>query len=108
MNKPPASRWTSRVTLILAVLILIPSLLGFAGKFLEFVHVFSGETDGVFAITPIVNYLLATCGFLLLLLWATVNGMFHDIERPKYTLLEREAELDRQPSRTTPSQGKVA
>jgi hypothetical protein len=83
------------VTVILAVLILVPSMLGFIAKFTEFVHTFRGETGGVFAITPMVNYLLASLGFLCLLLWAGVNGMFHDIEKPKYTMLERENELDR-------------
>jgi hypothetical protein len=26
--------------------------------------------------------------------WATYNGMFHDIERPKITMLENEERLD--------------
>lgn len=96
-NRPDAatSKWTARVTLILAILILIPSLYGFGSKFIEFLHVFSGEADGAFAIAPILNYLLASCGFLLLLLWAIAHGMFHDIERPKYTMLEQEEAIDR-------------
>ena len=52
--------------------------------------------EGAFAIAPIVNYLLASAGFLFVLLWATANGMFHDIEAPKYRMLEREEELDKQ------------
>jgi len=83
------------VTLLLAIAILLPSLWGFGSKFVEFVLTFRGESDGVFAITPIMNYLLASLGFLMLLLWATLNGMFHDIEKPKYTMLEREQQLDR-------------
>ena len=67
---------------------------GFAGKFYEFIHIFRGETDGAFAVAPILNYLLASGGFLLLLLWATLNGMFHDIERPKHAMLDRERQLD--------------
>ena len=94
-----AARLRSWITLILAILILIPSLWGFGSKFLEFVHVYRGQADGAFAIAPILNYLLASAGFFLLLMWAAMNGMFHDIEGPKYTLLEREAELDAQPSR---------
>ena len=96
-NRPDAasSRWTARITLILAILILVPSLYGFGRKFIEFLHVFSGEADGAFAIAPILNYLLASCGFLLLLLWAIAHGMFHDIEKPKYTMLEQEEELNR-------------
>ena len=94
------SRTRSIVTLILAALILVPSMLGFLAKFNEFVHTFRGETGGVFAITPVANYLLASLGFLCLLVWAAMNGMFHDIEKPKYTMLERENELDRK-SHTT-------
>jgi hypothetical protein len=89
-----AARIRARVTLILAVAILIPSLYGFAGKLWEFIHIFRGDADGAFAATPILNYLLASGGFLLLLLWATAHGMFHDIERPKAVMLENEARLD--------------
>jgi hypothetical protein len=78
-----------------AAAILIPSMLGFGAKFIEFVHTFRGETGGAFAITPIVNYMLASLGFLCLLAWATLNGMFHDVEQPKHTMLDRERELDR-------------
>ena len=52
--------------------------------------------EGAFAISPIVNYLLASFGFLLLFGWAALGGMFHDIEQPKYTMLENEARLDQQ------------
>lgn len=84
----------NKITLLLAVAILVPSLWGFGSKFREFVALASGEVDGAFALTPVVNYLLASLGFLCLFLWAAVNGMFHDIERPKETMLENEAMLD--------------
>ena len=83
------------ITIIFAVPILIFSGLGFAAKFIEFIHTFQGEIDGVFAITPMVNYLLASAGFFCLLVWATLNGMFRDIEEPKRTMLENDASLDR-------------
>lgn len=82
------------VTLLLAVFILLPSLWGFGSKFLEFITIVRGDVDGVFAVTPIVNYLSASLGFLCMFAWAAANGMFHDIERPKFTMLENEAELD--------------
>jgi nitrogen fixation-related uncharacterized protein len=81
--------------LLLAVVILVPTGLGFANKFYEFIVLFRGDADGVFAITPIVNYLLAGFGFLLMFFWAAFNGMFHDIEHPKHLHLERERMLDR-------------
>lgn len=82
------------ITIIFAVLILIPSMLGFVMKFMELVNLTQGETDGGFAITPVVNYLLASAGFFFLLLWAAINGMFNDLEKPKYLMLENEERLD--------------
>jgi hypothetical protein len=90
----PESRPKSIVTLLLAFAILIPSLWGFGTKFYEFVLVARGDVEGVFAVTPVINYLLASLGFLLLFGWAAANGMFHDIEQPKRTMLEIEQQLD--------------
>lgn len=76
------------------VFFLGPCFFGFGTKFIELIHVFRGDPEGAFAVAPIVNYLLATTGFLFMLGWATANGMFHNIEQPKYDMLKREAELD--------------
>ncbi len=84
--------WT--ITIVFGVLILIPSMLGFVMKFGELMSLTQGAEDGGFAITPVVNYLLASAGFFFLLMWAAVNGMFRDLERPKYLMLENERELD--------------
>ncbi len=89
-----ATVWQTRLTLIFAVIILIPSMYGFTGKFIELVHVYRGAPGGAFAVAPIMNYLLASAGFFCMLLWATRNGMFRDIERAKYAFLEHEKELD--------------
>jgi hypothetical protein len=91
----PTSRFQVRLTLLFAVLILIPSGYGFAGKFLELIRVYRGESDGAFAVAPMMNYLLASLGFFCLLLWAATHGMFRDIESPKYEMLEHEELLDR-------------
>jgi hypothetical protein len=82
------------ITLVFAVLILVPSMIGFVMKFMEFIHTFRDDAAGAFAITPMVNYLLASLGFLCLLLWSVANGMFRDMEKPKQIMLEREAMLD--------------
>jgi hypothetical protein len=82
------------VMLLMALAVLVPSLYGFGTKFLEFVALYRGDVDGAFAISPILNYLLASLGFLLLFAWAALGGMFRDIEQPKYTMLENEAWLD--------------
>ena len=92
-----STAWT--ITIVFAVLILIPSMLGFLMKFGELMEltqtVSEGGADGGFAITPVVNYLLASAGFFFLLLWAAVNGMFRDLEQPKHVMLQNEQELDR-------------
>jgi hypothetical protein len=87
------SRRRSLIVGVLAVLILVPALLGFGTKFREFLALWDDE-EGAFTIVPIVNYLLATAGFFLLLCWAILHGMFRNIEQPKYQMLEQEKELD--------------
>jgi hypothetical protein len=89
-----AQRRMRRIMLVMAVGILVPSLYGFGTKFLEFIALYRGDVEGVFAISPILNYLLASTGFLCLFAWAIMHGMFRDIERPKYTMLETEQRLD--------------
>ncbi len=86
--------WVHWFVALILVLIVAVSGVGFALKLWEFVVVFSQSAEGAFAITPVVNYGLATAGFLCLLLWGMFNGMFRDIEEPKYTMLEREARID--------------
>jgi hypothetical protein len=88
------SRRKAWITLVMAVLILIPSLYGFAGKFIEFVHIYRGTGGGEFAVAPILNYLLASAGFFCMLLWAAWNGMFRDVEQPKEEFLDNEARID--------------
>ncbi|QDU62986.1 hypothetical protein Pan216_38600 [Planctomycetes bacterium Pan216] len=87
-------RWLGRVTAILAVVILAPCLYGFSAKFAEFVATAQHDELGVFAILPVFNYTLASLGFVMLMIWAMFQGMFRDIEQPKYTMLEQEAMLD--------------
>lgn len=91
-RKDRSIAWT--ITIVFGVLILIPSMLGFVMKFGELMTLTGGSSDGGFAITPVINYLLASLGFFFLLMWAAINGMFRDLERPKYLMLENERELD--------------
>lgn len=69
-------------------------MFGFGTKFYELIRVFQGDSSGAFAITPILNYLLAGAGFVALFAWAAKNGMFRDIECPKHQMLENERRLD--------------
>ena len=89
-----SSRWKSAFTLFFALAVLVPCLWGFTTKLIEFIALCRGDVDGAFAIMPVLNYLLASLGFLLLFSWAVIQGMFHDIERPKYTMHENEQRLD--------------
>jgi hypothetical protein len=97
MNSPTvpqaSARRRSRLTMLLAVVILVPALLGFGKKFLEFLALL-GDKDGAFAVLPVLNYLLASAGFLMLFFWAIMHGMFRDIEKPKFTMLETEHRID--------------
>ena len=94
-ESPKAVRFRSRVVLVMAVVILGFSMYGFIGKLIEFFHVLGGTGDTLFVITPVLNYLLATVGFILLLFWAIGQGMFHQVEQPKHRLLDDEEYLDR-------------
>ena len=93
-SPPKTSRGIMVATIIMGIIILLPSLVGFVNKLMEFGNVVSSETDGVFAMTPLANYTFATLGFFCLLIWTTAQGMFHNIERPKETMMSRESELD--------------
>ncbi len=55
----------------------------------------TGDIPG-FAVVQMVTYFVAVVGFVLLLIWSFLKGHFKDVEGPKYRMMEREAELDRQ------------
>lgn len=94
----PTSLLQNVIVSILAVVIIGFCFFGFGSKFLEFVHLVTGDevtiSEGIFAVAPMVNYLLASAGFLCLLGWAAAHGMFHNIEGPKHTMLDIDAQLD--------------
>lgn len=81
------------VTIILALMILVPACYGFGSKFREFL-LLAPDPDGAFTIMPILNYLLVSAGFLCLFFWAIMHGMFRDIEKPKFTMMANERRLD--------------
>lgn len=75
---------------------LIPSMLGFANKFLDLMIIAQGDEEGAFALTPMINYLLATAGFFCMLMYAVAQGAFHDLNGPSRAMFENELELERQ------------
>ncbi len=95
VNQPRATTRSQVLTTVgFALLLLVPSVLGFANKFRELVLLSRSGVEGIFAVTPVVNYLLASLGFFCLFFWAIYHGMFRDIEAPKFTMLENERKLD--------------
>ncbi len=91
-SSPRRRTWT---TLVMILAFLVPAFFGFGTKFLEFLTLL-GDQDGAFVVMPVLNYLLATLGFLMLLIWAMMHGMFRDLEKPKFTMLAQEEMLDRE------------
>ena len=87
---------THWLTWFFAAIVLIPTILGFANKFLDLILVAQGDEEGAFAVTPIVNYLLATAGFLCLLIWTAMQGAFRDLDGPSVAMLENQRRLDGQ------------
>ena len=75
--------------------VVIPSAPGFIDKLIQFIKVAQTAEGGGFALVPIMNYMLVAIGFVCLMAWATMHGMFRNIEKPKYTMLEQEDAIDR-------------
>jgi len=71
-------------------------MLGFANKFLDLMIIAQGDEEGAFALTPMINYLLATAGFFCMLMYAVAQGAFHDLNGPSRAMFENELELERQ------------
>ncbi|TWU29798.1 hypothetical protein [Bythopirellula polymerisocia] len=99
MDETNPSRMQNYIVGIMSIVILGFCMFGFGSKFIELVYMVldydsSASTEGVFAVAPLSNYLLASAGFLCMLGWAASQGMFRDIERPKQTMLDIEEELD--------------
>jgi hypothetical protein len=70
--------------------------LTFCLKLYDFVKTASrGDLPG-FAFATVVSYFIVTLGFLCLAVWAYLRGHYHDIEEPKYRLLETEEAIERE------------
>ena len=85
---------THWLTWVVSAVILTPAILGFANKFIDLLLVVQGDEDGSFAVTPVVNYLLATAGFLCLFIWTASKGAFQDLDAPSRTMFENELKFD--------------
>lgn len=83
-------------TWLVAAFVLIPTILGFANKFLDLILVMQGDEEGAFAATPIMNYIFATAGFLCLLIWTATQRAFEDLDEPSRRMFENEQLFDAQ------------
>lgn len=92
-------------TIAMAFIVLIPSCIGFGGKLYELFLLARTESDSGFALVPLCNYLLATAGFTCMLIWASMHGMFRNIEQPKFQFYDREIELDKRFHTASPEDG---
>ncbi|MCK6457086.1 MAG: hypothetical protein L6Q92_11220 [Phycisphaerae bacterium] len=79
---------------VFAVVILGPAGYGFVEKLTLFILAVKRDLIAGFTLFPVVNYLIVTAGMVCLMVWAVANGMFRDVEKPKYDMLNREALLD--------------
>ena len=97
-ERTPAEKMRDIFVTILAFVIFGFCAYGFGGKLLELVRLVresdSAASEGVFAVAPLMNYLLASAGFLCMLGWAACHGMFRDIEGPKETMLKYDQMLN--------------
>jgi hypothetical protein len=93
MTQTAPARPRPKLMIVLALIILVPAMVGFGNKFWEFLILLGDEQDS-FTVIPILNYLLVSLGFLFLFGWAVLHGMFRNIEGPKYTMLADQQRLD--------------
>ena len=90
----PASRafiWTFSIVLVAV------AGTAFLFKLIEFfvTATTSGPSALASFLIPVLNYLLVAAGFFCLFVWAYVSGQFRDLEKPKYRMLELQAQMDR-------------
>ena len=77
-----------------AIAVMVIAGLGFSYKMTEFVFTIIRDDVEGFGAVAVATYLVGMLPLLLLTLWATFTGRFRDIERPKYRVLELDAEIE--------------
>lgn len=87
------------VVFVMAVAVMVGAGLAFVNKMLEFVLTISRHDVEGFGVAAVATYLIGMLPIVFLTLWAVATGRFRDIERPKYRMLELDAELDAEAAR---------
>ena len=84
-----------RSWLIFFGFIIAMAAVAFGFKFYEFFVDLASQEGFRFAGAHLATYLLVAGGFFLLLIYAFLHGHFHDIEQPKFDILDKERQRDR-------------
>ncbi len=91
-----ASRKIERFMMRLFAVVVICSGAAFVFKLYEFLEDLTNREGLHFAGAHLLTYVLVAGGFALLLIYGFMKGQFTDIEEPKFEMLEKEIEYDRQ------------
>lgn len=102
----PISRGTRMFLWLFSILMVITAGTAFLFKLIEFIYQFisadntvaggQGVRHGfIFAISPLMTYLIVAAGFACLFVWALLGGQFKDVEAPKYRMLDLQDQIDR-------------
>jgi nitrogen fixation-related uncharacterized protein len=89
-RRPPAGP----VAFVLAIAVMVIAGGAFVYKMAEFtVTIARDEVEG-FGAVAVATYLIGMVPIVFVTLWAVLTGRFHDIEAPKYRVLEIDRELE--------------
>lgn len=83
---------------IFSIAMVVTAGTAFVFKLIEFIFTATsaGEASLASFLIPVLNYLFVAAGFSLLFVWSFLRGQFRDVEAPKFRMLERNMEIDRQ------------
>ena len=99
-DRRPVRRVSARTIAVVgfSTAVLLIAGLGFTYKMTEFaLTIVKDDVEG-FGAVAISLYLMGMLPIVFITLWAVLSGRFRDIERPKYRLLELNADLMAAPS----------
>ncbi|MBU6282503.1 hypothetical protein KGQ64_09705 [bacterium] len=83
------------VLFLLTVAVMFVAGGAFFYKMTEFVVTMArGDVEG-FGAVAVATYVVGMLPLLLLTIWAVLSGHFRDVERPKFRMLELDAEIER-------------
>jgi len=87
----------SIVVFAFAIVVMVVAGTSFVYKMTEFAMTIVKDDVEGFGAVAVATYLIGMLPIVFVTLWAVVSGMFADIERPKFRLLELDRELGENP-----------